>query len=134
MFAAPEPRSVLTPRNQAPPQPLSSPRPLEELLQLTRLRGWGDPQYRLASFSQPRSGALLYQYSVTFPAVPFKISGAESHIKHQAFINCAQLAVEAIGQERVPSPDLWGFQYIPHHSPPPSVQSSSLLNLTNLRI
>ena len=128
VFAAPQPRSVLTSRNEAPPQPLSSPRPLEELLQLTRLRGWGDPQYRL------RSGALLYQYSVTFPAVPFKISGAESHNKHQAFTNCAQLALEAISQERVPSPDLRGFQYIPHPSPPPSVPSSTLLNLTNLRI
>ena len=134
VFASPQARSVLTPRNQAPPQPLSSPRPLEELLQLTRLRGWGDPQYRLASFSQPGSEALLYQYSVTFPAVPFKISGAESHNKHQAFINCARLALEAISQERAPSPDLRGFQYIPLQAQPPSVQSSTLLNLTNLRI
>ena len=140
VFAEPQPRSILTPSYQAvnrppaPPQQVSSPRPLEELLHLTRLRGWGDPQYRVASFREPRSGALLYQYSVTFPAVPFKISGGESHNKHLAFTNCAQLALGAISQERVPSPDLRGFQYIPHHSPPPSFQTSTLLNLTNLRI
>ena len=140
VFDEPPPRSVLTPSKQSVNQPLtrplqisSPPRPLEELLHLTRVKGWGDPQYRVVSHRDPRSGGLLYQYSVTFPAVPFKINGVESSNKYQAFANCAELALAAIRQERVSSPDLLGFKYIPH-PPSPSCQSSLQLNLTNLRI
>ena len=125
------------PQPQPQPRQISSPRPLEELLHLTRVKGWGDPQYRLSSYLDPSSGPV-FKYSVTFPSVPFKICGQENYNKHQAFINCAQLALGALSQERVPSPVLAAFKYIPL-SPPPSRQSSALSastlpNLANLRI
>ena len=137
----PQPRPVLTPTKQSvnlpQPQQITSPRPLEELLHLTRVKGWGDPQYRLSSYVDPSRGPV-FQYSVTFPSVPFKICGKENYNKHQAFLNCAQLALGAISQERVPGSVLAAFKYIPH-SPPPSRQSSALSsealpNLANLRI
>ena len=144
----PPPRPVLTPSKHSvnrgpPPQPRrpqemsSPPRPLEELLQLTRGKGWGDPQYRLTSYLD-HTRRPVYQYSVTFTAVPFKISGAESFNKHQAFVNCARLARAALSQERVPSPALAEFRYVPLSSPPSrqtsTLGSSTLLNFTNLRI
>ena len=135
----PRPRPVLTPVNRPPPPPLqiSTPGPLEELLHLTRVRGWGDPQYRLTS-QLDLSRSPVFQYSVTFTAVPFKICGQQSYNKHRAFINCAQLALGAISQERVPSPVLAAFKYIPHFQPPSrqsaTLASSALPNLANLRI
>ena len=138
-----QPRPVLTPskhsvnRPPAPPQQITTPRPLEELLHLTRVRGWGDPQYRLTS-QLDHSRSPVFQYSVTFSAVPFKICGEESYNKHQAFLNCAQMALGAISKERVPSPVLAAFKYIPHcqypSRQPANLFASALPNLTNLRI
>ena len=138
-----QPRPVLTPskhsvnRPPAPPQQITTPRPLEELLHLTRVRGWGDPQYRLTS-QLDQSRSPVFQYSVTFSAVPFKICGEESYNKHQAFLNCAQMALGAISKERVPSPVLAAFKYIPHcqypSRQPANLFASALPNLTNLRI
>lgn len=88
--------------------------PSEELLRLSKLKGWGFPQYRLHTTVdtnlQPR-----YQYSVAFTSLPFKIIGQAGKEKDVAFTSCVKLALQEVSRGNLlvsSRPPL--FQYIPH--------------------
>ena len=94
--------------------------PMEELLHLSLVQGWGQPHYSLAT-SVDCNLQPCYQFSVNFASVPFKVVGLVSPIKQQALINCAVLALQRISRENL-------LHFIPLHPPAPRMVESGLVN------
>ena len=105
--------------------------PLEELLHLSLVKGWGEPQYSMNT-SVDNNLQPLYKYTITFTSVPFKVVGEACQVESQAFINCTGLALQGIRQQNLlaatgPPPLI---HYIPHTSHvqfPPFTPTSPLV-------